>query len=201
MSTTADEPIREGRDVYAPDGTKLGTISKVYPPAGASDETWIAVDAGVADGPYFVPSDGAGTFSEGLQVRHSTEDVQGSPRITVGDDLTDAQIAELSEYYGVMERTSLVPGAPKADGFPVGHARTARRTTAGGRDSGADTGTPVADTGTDVGEAPDRLREPGTVTVSGADGDVDIDESERLRASRAAARAAAGHPADPGADH
>jgi hypothetical protein len=196
MSTTsADEPIRAGRDVYAADGTKLGVITKVYPPVGASDESWIAVDADDADGPFLVPSDGAATSSEGLQVPHTVDEVHASPRLTLGDDLTDEQLAEVSEYYGVTARTSLVPGAPRTDETPVTHG-TADAGSADSRSAPAD-GEPRSADGPDHGRdsthTVDGQQEPGTVTISGADGDVEVDESDALRAARAEARAAAGY--------
>jgi hypothetical protein len=204
MSTTsADGPFSVGRDVYAADGAKLGVITKVYPPAGASDESWVAVDAGVADGPFLVPSDGAATSSEGLQVPHTVDAVHASPHITIGDDLTDGDVAALSEYYGVTARTSLVPDAARVDGTPVTHGAA----DAGSAESGsAEAGSGLADGEPRSADGPDHGREsthtvdghqePGTVTISGADGDVEIDESDALRAARAAARAAAGYDDD-----
>lgn len=212
MSTRAeDEPIRVGRDVYVPDGTKLGTIATVYGPAGTSDETWIAVDAGISDGPYIVPCDGAGLFSEGLQVRHPVEEVQASPHVSTGDELTDGQLAELSDYYHLTRRTSLNPGSAEADDMP---SRQPRKDTesvsrdgtteaaAGAAGDGADAAPTdageVDDAGTDIGDGP---RPAGTVTVSGADADVALGESDRLHAARSDARAAAGYQDTPGTDH
>lgn len=198
MSTEAeDDPIRVGRDVYVPDGTRLGTISKVYGPVGNSDETWVAVDAGISDGPYVVPCDGAGLFSEGLQVRHTIEEVQASPHVSAEDELTDTALAELSGYYDLTRRTSLNPGSPEADDSPSqqphrgGQPATVDETTAAVDSGPADVGTDRSDAESESGDSP---RAPGTVTVSGAGTDVDVNESDRLHASRADARAAAGYP-------
>lgn len=190
-TAAADEPIRVGREVYATDGTKLGTIATVYPPAGNSDETWIAVDAGVSDGAYLVPCDGAGLFSEGLQVNRSVEEVQGSPHVVVRDELSDAALAELGDYYGLAQRTSLIPGASQADEMPAGQSAPQRPPV---QSHSVPVGSRSTDDRTDDHtDSVDRQPSPGAVTVSGADGDVDLAESDELRTSRAEAREAAGY--------
>src|SRR3954453_20549099 len=98
---TATDPFASGRDVYVPDGTKLGTIVGRY--AEANDlgaPRWIAVDGGVSDGPYLVPTSGAGSFSEGLMVRYSIEQIQTAPSVATFDGLSGAQMQPSYEHYG-----------------------------------------------------------------------------------------------------
>jgi len=104
MTEAEDSPFGVGRDVYAPDGSKLGTIAGVYDDATSASHgaRWLAVDAGVSDGPYLVPTTGAGLFSEGLQVRCSVEQMQSSPRVDPRNGLVDDDLDILRRHYASM---------------------------------------------------------------------------------------------------
>jgi len=84
-----------------------------------------------------VPCDGAELFSEGLQVRHTVEEVQASPHVSAGDDLTDGQLADLSDYYPPHATHVVEPGLGRSQRNAVGTAAERHITSQRGRNDGS----------------------------------------------------------------
>lgn len=89
-----------GTNVTDPDGHKIGTVGQIYVDPDTGKPNWATVATGFfGTSESFVPLDGADVVDGDMQVPYTKEFVKDAPRIESDSELTDAEEANLYEYY------------------------------------------------------------------------------------------------------
>lgn len=89
-----------GREVYGPDGDKIGKAGRVFVDDQTGRPKWVSVETGLfGSHDTFIPVEGA-TFDGGrLTVPYAKEQVKGAPALGDGDHLSPDDEAVLERYY------------------------------------------------------------------------------------------------------
>ena len=108
-----------GRDVFAPDGERLGAVELIFLDEATDVPEWVLVrldDEAVA---AFVPLAGASVEERAIRVDQDRERVAASPRLEVEDTLTVTECRRLYDHYGLAhsqeESPTVLPEGATAD--------------------------------------------------------------------------------------
>ncbi|WP_199517207.1 DUF2382 domain-containing protein [Nucisporomicrobium flavum] len=102
MITQADLQYLNGADVYAPDGTKIGSAGQVYLDDRTGAPKWVSVRTGLlGTKESFVPLEKATLADNRLEVPFDKTRVKDAPRVDDDRDLSPADADKLHTYYGL----------------------------------------------------------------------------------------------------
>lgn len=102
MTTMTDAYTWKGRDVYGPDGEKIGSIKEIYEDGETRRAEWALVSSGLFGmRSHFVPLAGATPTGEDVQVNATKDQVAAAPSIEGDGELSEAEERTLFEHYGV----------------------------------------------------------------------------------------------------
>lgn len=89
-----------GREVYGPDGEKIGRAGRVFVDDHTGRPKWVGVGTGLfGSHDTFVPVDGAVLDGDRLTVPYGKGQVKGAPALGGGDHLSPEDEATLDRYY------------------------------------------------------------------------------------------------------
>jgi hypothetical protein len=152
-----------GRDVLAPDGSRLGTVELIFLDEATNVPEWVLVRLDDADTASFVPLAGASVEEDAIRVEQDRERIAAAPRLEVEDTLTVTECRRLYDHYGLAysqeESPTVLPEGAGADseerprlrkyvGAPVAAAETSPGAEPGGTSPGDEPG------GTSPGDDP-----------------------------------------------
>lgn len=168
---TSDE--LSGLDVYATDGSKLGSVTQVYVDDVSDEPAWVTVKTGLfGTKESFIPVAGARRQGSDLHVPYESGLVKDAPRMESDQHLEPAQEGELYRHYGLsptdVGRTGNAPGTGRHAGMSDTDMRSG--TAAGGMAAG---GMAASERGTSDMDAtaPEGMRKSATGDL-GADADL-----------------------------
>jgi stress response protein YsnF len=89
-----------GREVYGPDGDKIGKAGRVFVDDQTGRPKWVSVETGLFGAhDTFIPVDGATFDGDQLTVPFAKGQVKGAPSVGGGDHLSPEDEATLDGYY------------------------------------------------------------------------------------------------------
>lgn len=89
-----------GREVYGPDGDKIGKAGRVFVDDHTGRPKWVSVETGLfGTHDTFIPVDGATFDGDRLTVPYGRGRVKGAPAVGGGDHLSPDDEATLDRYY------------------------------------------------------------------------------------------------------
>jgi len=98
------EEIRDwsGRDVVGPDGSKIGKLDHMYLDRQTGEPTFAAVKTGLMGSKHsLVPVEGARVAGDDITVAYDKAKVKDAPSVEADGELSEAEEAQLYEYYGI----------------------------------------------------------------------------------------------------
>ena len=102
MTMQADPAGLLGAHVVAIDGEDVGVIGQVYQEDRTGMVAWVRVGTGLPASPdRFVPLAGVERTGDGVKVPFSKPQITGGPQIDADGQLSEAQVAELVQHYGL----------------------------------------------------------------------------------------------------
>jgi uncharacterized protein (TIGR02271 family) len=108
-NSSGDPRAWVGRPVTAADGEPVGRVSTVYTDPATGALTWAAVDVGTGTS-ALVPLDRATADGQGLRVAYAAGQVRTAPAFAPGADLSQQDVARLSEHYAPPPAAAAEPG-------------------------------------------------------------------------------------------
>ena len=89
-----------GREVYGPDGDKIGKAGRVFVDDHTGRPKWVSVETGLfGTHDTYIPVDGATFDGDRLTVPYAKGQVKGAPALGGGDHLSPDDEATLDRYY------------------------------------------------------------------------------------------------------
>lgn len=89
-----------GANVTDPDGHKVGSVGQIYVDPATGRPNWATVATGFfGTSESFVPLDDADVVDGDLRVPYTKDFVKGAPRMETDSELSEAEEADLYEYY------------------------------------------------------------------------------------------------------
>ncbi|MCK1795024.1 PRC and DUF2382 domain-containing protein [Streptomyces sp. XM4193] len=132
---TSDEI--SGLNVYATDGSKLGSVAQVYIDDVSDEPAWVTVKTGLfGTKESFIPLAGARREGADLHIPYDSERVKEAPRMDADQHLDPSQEGELYRHYGLTasggRNAEGTGGRGDMDGRNAGMAGTGTAAAAGG---------------------------------------------------------------------
>lgn len=90
-----------GRDVFTPDGERLGVVELIFLDEATEAPEWVLVALDDADASALVPLAGASVEEQSIRVEQDRERIAAAPRLEVEDTITVAECRRLYEHYGL----------------------------------------------------------------------------------------------------